>query len=272
MAIQTSSLMGTAGQSGSLLSMPARSWKAALACGSAAILAVAFAVPALTTEAQAARCPSGQFWRVSKKICQDKSIGVKLGIFKSKKANKTRRKAKAEPPKPAPEPKPVAETAEPEKPAAEKPSPVASAKPETVTENTPVTAGSTTSVLASKTPIIRLKRPVTAALKTPSPAEVQKPAAAAPAPEAVKSGATGSPLNAITAATRPDTSRPTEKPLETRLVKATYFTATPSGLAAQTAPANTETARRAVLNLLKSRLHTHAERNRDTIIRRATAQ
>ena len=108
MAIQTSSLMETAGQSGPLLSRPARSWKAALACGSAAILAVAFAVPALTTEAQAAKCPSGQFWRVSKKICQDKSIGYKLGIFKKKKSTKAQRKAKAEPPKPAPEPKPVA--------------------------------------------------------------------------------------------------------------------------------------------------------------------
>jgi len=268
MATQMSSLLGTAGLPGAIPSKPARCWKAALACGSAAILAVAFALPAMTSDAQAARCPSGQFWRVSKKICQDKSIGYKLGIFKRKKAGKTQRKAKAAPPAP----ETVAETAKPEKPAAEKPAPVTAAKPEPASETKPAATGPTTSVLASQTPIIRLKRPITAAPKAPSPAETQKPVAATPAPEPVKSGATGSPLNAISAATRPDTSRPAEKPLETRLVKATYFTATPTGLAAQTAPANTETARRAVRNLLNSRLHTHAERNRATIIRRATAQ
>ncbi|MCC2096189.1 MAG: hypothetical protein KDJ29_04825 [Hyphomicrobiales bacterium] len=287
-------LSSVTGRTGKAQSQPVIFRRAVLASGGAAFLAAAFALPALTTDAFAARCPSGQFYRVSKKICQDKSIGYKLGIFKRKGSAKAQRKAKATPPesvspKPlssktvssksaAPEaasaPKPVAATPEPKQPGIEKPAPVAAASPEPATKATPQTGS--VSAPAIKTPIIRMKKAA-----APEAEKTGKTNKAADVATGNVSGVTAStiatgsnPLAAIAAATRPgskqrEAARLADKPLETRLVKATYFTA--NGALAQMAPSDSIVAKRAVLNLLKSRLHLHAERNRAIIIRRATA-
>lgn len=79
-----------------------------------AIAAGAFSAMTFVSSAEAARCPSGQIYRVSKKTCMDKALAIKLGIIKSRKSNKAAvRKRSGKPaanlpaktPLPAPRPK-----------------------------------------------------------------------------------------------------------------------------------------------------------------------
>lgn len=100
------------------------------------MLVGAFAAAAFASSAEAARCPSGQIWRVSKKVCMSKDAAIKAGFFKGGKSASKRRSATkpgkaskstvasrdAQPSAPAVRPKPVA------KPAA---APVAVQRPET---------------------------------------------------------------------------------------------------------------------------------------------
>lgn len=316
MAILTSSLMEHAGQSGSLLSRPARSWKWALAASGTILCALVFVGAALTTEAQAARCPSGQFWRVSKKICQDKSVGVKHGFFNSEKSQKTDPTARS------PTTKPSTTIKSSKK--------ILIAAPLDLTTLTRVkkcaanqfwrvskkmcqdksigiklgifkleeskqpthkaTLSNTKSVSALKTITKgseKNHRSIEISISSShnnlksidnknaiSTSKGESTLVKIPTQDNFNTETSNSPLNAISTATRLDTSPLKEKPLETRMVKATYFTLTTSQLGAQSATTNTETetSRRAVLNLLKSHLQKHAERNRDHIIRRAMSQ
>ncbi len=53
----------------------------------------AFAAATFASSAEAARCPSGQIWRVSKKVCMSKDAAIKAGIFKGGKSASKRRSA-----------------------------------------------------------------------------------------------------------------------------------------------------------------------------------
>ena len=73
---------------------------------------MAFAAGMFATAAEAARCPSGQIYRVSKKTCMDKGAAIKAGIYKPGKASRKSRgkNAIAARPKPA-APKPITRAA-----------------------------------------------------------------------------------------------------------------------------------------------------------------
>jgi hypothetical protein len=192
------------------------------------IVTAAIAVLVSAGAAEAARCPSGQIWRVSKKMCQSKALAVKLGIIKSgkgkaqfvKKRKSIKPRAAAATNKPAPAdaaPKPAVIA----KPAVEKPAPVTS---------------------------------------QPAP------------PQAIKAESPKDPFQAITAIAPLRGAQPAQRaavlqgaqPLPTRMVKAMYFSsATGSN---PVSARDSAIARRAVLNLLKSRLEVHVERNRHRYI------
>lgn len=57
------------------------------------ILIGAFAAATFASAAEAARCPSGQIWRVSKKVCMSKDAAIKAGIYKGGKSAGKPRKA-----------------------------------------------------------------------------------------------------------------------------------------------------------------------------------
>jgi hypothetical protein len=52
------------------------------------LVIAAIAVPLMPPLAEAAKCPSGQIYRVSKKTCQSKAIAIKLGIIKPARGSK----------------------------------------------------------------------------------------------------------------------------------------------------------------------------------------
>ncbi|MGE3645599.1 MAG: hypothetical protein AB7F96_17270 [Beijerinckiaceae bacterium] len=81
----------------------------------AAGIAVATAAFLAAPVAEAARCPSGQIWRVSKKTCMNKAAAIKAGIFKARKGKKAAKTVhtRRAPPPPA---RPVVEKAESERP------------------------------------------------------------------------------------------------------------------------------------------------------------
>lgn len=64
---------------------------------------------AAASSAEAARCPAGQIYRVSKKVCQDKAAAIRAGVYKPRKS-RSRKKARQQSPKPeaAPETKSAA--------------------------------------------------------------------------------------------------------------------------------------------------------------------
>ena len=179
------------------------------------IVTAAIAVFVTASAAEAARCPSGQIWRVSKKMCQDKAIAVKLGIIKAGKG-----------------------------------------KAQFVKKRKP---GKPRKVSAPKTP--------------PTPAAVTQAPQDKPVAEptvATKPEIKQDPFQAITAVAPMQGVRPSpeSKPLPTQMVKAMYFNTAPGQNPASAH--NSAIARRAVLNLLKTRLQIHIERNRNYYIDRAS--
>lgn len=217
------------------------------------IIAGALAAFIFATTAEAARCPGGQIWRVSKKKCQSKALAIKLGIIKPGKKRKARPKSAKK--------KTVV--------------PVAASKDngnKTPDESSPAVGAS--GATENKQPVAQVNnsKDVTKSGKSGEnrgPVRKFEPKIVLKSPDgdAEKSskaggGSAGDPLAAIDAAT----SGKRDKPLTTRMVKATYFSA--SGGQTVTDIKNNDVMKRAVLGLLKSRLQVHAERNRRMYIER----
>ncbi len=192
------------------------------------VVIAAFAMPLIPTLAEAAKCPSGQIYRVSKKKCQSKALAIKLGIIKPGKVKKSRiRKSRQR--------KPVRKIAIHRKPAIE--APVSSPAVESPQRPAP-------------TQSVRTEQPATRTTTSQNLSTVRD------------SAGKESPVSAIASAAPSDKA----KPITTRMVKATYFTATPGFQPASSR--DSAIVKRAVLNLLKDRLRDHAERNRRMYIDR----
>ena len=194
------------------------------------LVIAAIAVPLMPPLAEAAKCPSGQIYRVSKKTCQSKAIAIKLGIIKPARGSK----AKA-----------------------------AKSK----RNNTIVKAAIHTRVaqpVATPAPLPEITQSGNSAKSaSPEPVSTKRTPDQTQAVATPNSTPVADPIAAIAAAAPAEQT----KPMRTRMVKATYFTAAP-GLPPAT-PRDSAIVKRAVLSLLKNRLLDHAERNRRMYMERA---
>ncbi len=237
------------------------------------IVTAALTVLVTTGAAEAARCPAGEIWRVSKKKCQSKALAVKLGIIKpgKGKAEFIKKRRTSGPLNILPGKKPVSRVSRASRkrvrkipiyrPAAGEPvpaSPAATATPATRTQPGETALPAIAAKPAKNdAPAIQSGAPVKAAANPPE----GKAVSATEKPAAKKD-----PFAAITAVAPLKGA----KPIGTRMVEASYFNVTPGRKASNAR--DDAMVRRAVLNLLKSRLQAHAERNRQHYITAASGQ
>ena len=230
-----------------------------------------------TGAAEAARCPAGEIWRVSKQKCQSKALAIKLGIIKpgKGKAQFIKKRRSSGPLNILPTNKPVSRASRAarkrvrkipiHRPAAGAPEPAATAVATPAIKTQPTETALPANAAKPATngaPAIQSGVPVKAAASPPA----GKAVSSTDKPAAKKDPFKKDPFAAITAAAPLNGTRP----MGTRMVEASYFNATPGRKTSN--PRDDAMVRRAVLNLLKSRLQAHAERNRQHYISSVAGQ